>query len=245
MAGQTATIGGQPATAEELARHRRGQRRGRALLAAALLALLGFAALLALVMLGDPTAFDRRVTGAPQRLDFPRVPRLILARGWPGYTGRLIVVVLLVAGWLLWRRLPLEAGFALLALLVAWLYAPLKRLAERPRPAAIAGDIRVYSHLEGAGFPSGHVVAYVVFGGLLAYLAYTLVVRAALRRALLAPLVGLIALVGPARVYLGHHWFIDVLASYLLGTALLIGLITLYRWAKARQLAAAAKRRAV
>jgi membrane-associated phospholipid phosphatase len=239
MGSQTASIGGQPATAEELARHRRGQRRGRALLAAALLALLGFAALLGLVMLGDPTGFDRRVTVALQRLDFPGVTGLMLAVSWPGYTGRLIVVGALVAGWLFWRRLPLEGGFALLALLVAWLYSPLKWLAGRPRPAAIAGDIRVYSHLEGGGFPSGHVVAYVVLGGLLAYLAYTLVTQAALRRALLALLAGLIALVGPSRVYLGHHWFIDVLASYLLGTALLIGLLTLYRWAKARQLAAA------
>src|SRR5215210_2579090 len=128
MGGRTASIGGQPATAEELARHRRGQRRGRARLGAAVLALLGFAALLARVV--------------------------------PGYTRRLIVVGLLVAGWLLWRRLPLEAGFALVALLAAWLYSPLKRLAERPRPAAIEGDIRVYSQLEGAGFPSGHVVAY-------------------------------------------------------------------------------------
>src|SRR5215210_1735635 len=181
MGSQSASIGGQPATAEELARHRRGQRRGRALLGAAVLALLGFAALLALVMLGDPTGFDRRVTVPVQRLDFPGVTGLMLAVSWPGYTGRLIVVGLLVAGWLLWRRLPLEAGFALVALLAAWLYSPLKRLAERPRPAAIGGDIRVYSQLEGTGFPSGHVVAYTVLGGLLAYLAYTLVARAALR----------------------------------------------------------------
>ncbi len=240
MGSPIASIGGQPATAEELTRHRRGQRRGRALLGAALLALLGFAVLLGLVMLGDPTGFDRWVTVALQRLDFPGVTGLMLAVSWPGSTSRLVVVGSLVAGWLFWRRLPLEGGFVLLALLVAWLYSPLKRLAGRPRPAALEGDIRVYSHLEGGSFPSGHVVAYVVLGGLLAYLAYTLVTQAALRRALLALLVGLITLVGPSRVYLGHHWFIDVLASYLLGTALLIGLLTLYRWAKARQLAAAA-----
>ena len=248
MGSQTASIGGQPATAEELARHRRGQRRGRVLLATALLALLGFAALLGLVMLGDPTGFDRQITVALQRLDytpkhgFPGVTGLMLAVSWPGYTKRIVVVGALVAGWLLWRRLPLEAGFAVVALLIAWLYSPLKRLAGRPRPAAIEGDIRVYSHLEGTGFPSGHVVAYVVFGGLLAYLAYTLVTQAAVRRALLTLLVGLIALVGPSRVYLGYHWFTDVLASYLLGTALLIGLLTLYRVAKARQLAAAERR---
>lgn len=59
--------------------------------------------------------------------------------------------------------------------------------------------------------------------------------HAALRRALRALLLGLIALVGPSRVYLGQHWFADTLASYLLGTALLVA----YRRVKARQLARA------
>ena len=225
-----------PATAEELVLHRRAQRRGRTLLAVALLALLGFAALLGLVLLGDPTAFDRRVTIALQRLDHPAIEAVLLAVSWSGYTGRMIVVGALVAAWLCWRRLYLEGGFALLALLSAALYLPFKWLAARPRPTAIEGDIRIHSQLDGAAFPSGHVLAYVVFGGLLAYLSYTLVTQAALRRALLVLLVGLIALVGPSRVYLGYHWFSDVLASYLLGTALLIGLLTLYRRVKARQL---------
>ena len=40
---------------------------------------------------------------------------------------------------------------------------------------------------------------------------------------------GLIAAVGPSRIAMGHHWASDVLASYCLGTAFLIGHIGLYR----------------
>jgi membrane-associated phospholipid phosphatase len=46
--------------------------------------------------------------------------------------------------------------------------------------------------------------------------------------------VSLLSLVGTSRVYLGHHWFTDVIASYLLGTTWLVGLTGIYRKVKLR-----------
>ena len=45
------------------------------------------------------------------------------------------------------------------------------------------------------------------------------------RRATGGGLIALIAVVGPSRVEEGHHWATDVAASYLVGTAALLGLI--------------------
>ena len=47
-------------------------------------------------------------------------------------------------------------------------------------------------------------------------------------------LLGMVGLVGPSRIYQGHHWPTDVAASYLLGTTYLIALMALYRRAKGR-----------
>jgi membrane-associated phospholipid phosphatase len=94
-------------------------------------------------------------------------------------------------------------------------------------------EIRVaVAKIGGTSFPSGHVLNYMGVYGFLAYALSTLARPAALRRALVGGLVGLIALVGPSRIYLGHHWATDVTASYLLGGSYLIALTAVYRRVK-------------
>ena len=75
---------------------------------------------------------------------------------------------------------------------------------------------------------------YMGVYGFLAYLLGTLPRPARLRRVAVGGLVALLALVGPSRIYLGHHWATDVTASYLLGGSYLIGLTAVYRRVKAR-----------
>ena len=77
-------------------------------------------------------------------------------------------------------------------------------------------------------FPSGHVMYYVNFYGLLIYLLATNWRSGKLRNALIAILTGLIGTVGPSRVYLGAHWPSDVMAGYVYGGLWFSGLITLY-----------------
>ncbi|MEP6774081.1 MAG: phosphatase PAP2 family protein [Chloroflexota bacterium] len=92
----------------------------------------------------------------------------------------------------------------------------------RPRPTKDL--VRVVSQLGEASFPSGHVVHYVTFYGFLFYLVFTHLKKRWFRTALLTLLAGLILLVGPSRVYMGHHWPSDVGGAYLVGT-LWLGLI--------------------
>lgn len=206
------------------------RRRSRRAILSILLALLGFATLLLLVQLGNTAALDLRLTRLAQRLEHPAVLGVLLAVSWLGWQPQQTLIAAGVLGWLfLQRRYRLEGAFAALALAVAALNDLLKLATLRPRPSAALADIAVHGHVRGTSFPSGHVMTYVLFYGFLAYLVYTHVRRPVRRWALLAPLLALVALVGPSRVYLGHHWFTDALGSYLLGGALLAILVLAYR----------------
>jgi undecaprenyl-diphosphatase len=101
----------------------------------------------------------------------------------------------------------------------------------RPRPTPDL--VRVTSDLEEASFPSGHVVHYVTFYGFLYYLVYTYLKQRWFRTTLLVSLGGLVLLVGPSRVYMGHHWPSDVVGAYLVGSLWLGVIIVAYLETKA------------
>jgi undecaprenyl-diphosphatase len=131
----------------------------------------------------------------------------------------------------------LEALFQFLAWGTGGISFVVKRSMRRPRPEATAAEtaIRVAAaNIGGTSFPSGHVLNYIGVYGFLAYLAHTWIRPSAIRRTIVATLGALLALVGPSRVYLGHHWFTDVTASYMLGTTYLVAITNVYRWIRIR-----------
>jgi membrane-associated phospholipid phosphatase len=130
----------------------------------------------------------------------------------------------------------LSAGLVVLATVIFWvmdlrleaimipvvsatsgiLNALIKSLVARPRPTARLVDI--ISATTGNSFPSGHVMSYVAFWGLLFSFGLILFKGRAWWRITLLILSGLlVVLVGPSRVYLGAHWTSDVLGAYMLG----------------------------
>ncbi len=50
-----------------------------------------------------------------------------------------------------------------------------------------------------------------------------------LRSLVLTSIATKLALVGPSRIYLGHHWLTDVSTSYLLGSSYVTVLGSMYR----------------
>ena len=108
--------------------------------------------------------------------------------------------------------------------LLSWI---LKFLIARPRPEGFL--LEGYSLPPDFSFPSGHVVFYVVFFGLVAVYARYLPNLTSLGRNILFTISGLlIGLVGLSRVYLGVHWPTDVIGGYLLGFAILGVLVAAY-----------------
>jgi len=134
---------------------------------------------------------------------------------WLGSAAVLYPATLVLA--LYWWRRDREwrAGAMLAASLAGStvLYNVFKRIIERPRPPA-KDALGTYTHWS---FPSGHATQCMAFVAMLLVLVY-FAGRPRLRLwAILAAAVVLV--VGGSRIYLGAHWFTDVLGGYALGGA--------------------------
>jgi membrane-associated phospholipid phosphatase len=140
------------------------------------------------------------------------------------YAGSTFVlpVLILIAALIFWiSGLRLEAVFVVgLSAMSLGINFLVKILVERPRPNSHFVD--VFQAATGQSFPSGHVMAYLAFWGLLFSFGIILFRGARWWRILLLVVSALfVALIGPSRIYLGDHWASDVLGAYLIGGVLL------------------------
>jgi undecaprenyl-diphosphatase len=140
---------------------------------------------------------------------------------YPGSTPLLpaLIVLAAVICWVLGLRLEAVVVVGL-STVSAILNVLIKLLVARPRPAA--GLVEMLQRAMGSSFPSGHVMAYFAFWGLLFSLGVILfTIWRWWRILLLVVSACFVVLVGPSRIYLGDHWASDVLGSYLIGGVLL------------------------
>jgi membrane-associated phospholipid phosphatase len=134
------------------------------------------------------------------------------------------------------RRQRLEAIFMLATTSNVLITYGLKDLIHRARPFPIAENSSGFiQSINQYGFPSGHVLFFVVFFGFFAYLAW-IQFTGWVRVTSIAICAVLIVLIGPSRVFLGAHWATDVLGSYIIGSIWLFFLILAYQWAMYRKL---------
>ncbi len=124
------------------------------------------------------------------------------------------VIAVGVGLWFFWKRRWLRlilwvaalAGGELLDLLLKTWFA-------RPRPS-FADPLAVALYYS---FPSGHATLSLITYGLLAYFLFTSLPRAWERVPVTSALILLILLIGVSRIYLGVHYFSDVLAGFAVG----------------------------
>jgi len=124
-----------------------------------------------------------------------------------------IAVIAAVALWLAilrhWRALGYWLGAVVFAEVLVW---ALKYGLERKRPETHYASVDPYS------FPSGHAALSIVVYGFLAFLLAHGKPRWE-KVALAVPAVSIAMLIAFSRLYLGAHWFSDVIASVGLGLA--------------------------
>ena len=208
--------------------------RGRNGMLVAGAALGGFGLLFTLVKARRSEAIDVAITLQVQAQKHPTVAQLMEVVSWPGFPPQSRIIPPLAMATMYVMGLRTEAAFQLLAWGTGGVSTVVKGFIRRPRP--LPEQVRVVlAPLGGSSFPSGHVLTYVGTYGFMAFLVYSVIRPPHVRWPLSMGLLGLVALVGPSRIYQGHHWPTDVASSYLLGTAYLIGLMALYRRVKGRQ----------
>ena len=134
-----------------------------------------------------------------------------------------LVVVALARWWRSWTPVVLMAVAA--AGSVAMTQAG-KDLSGRARPPQ---SLAVPPYETSPSFPSGHTLNSTVIAVVLAYLVL-LHVKSRVGRIVTVTLLGVYAVaMGLSRVYLGHHWFSDVVAGFIAGTAWALVVILAHR----------------
>lgn len=169
---------------------------------------------------------DKSITRKLQSYRNPWIRRFMLGISEIGFPKFGVPFTFGIAGIFWALRFRLESIFILLASSSNILNWIVKRLIKRPRPTSeLVTVVRVINE---PSFPSGHVMHYVNFFGLLNYLVATNWRSGRLRNILLTVSTALIVLIGPSRVYLGAHWPSDVMAGYVYGGLWFGGLMAAY-----------------
>ncbi|MGI5132778.1 phosphatase PAP2 family protein [Pseudonocardia sp. CA-107938] len=143
-----------------------------------------------------------------------------------GSTVAMAVLAAAVAAALWARGRPIDAAFLVLTTASAsLLFRGLKIVFDRPRPP-VATRLVVETN---ESLPSGHATMSMIVIGALVLLSWAGRSTATRVLAVLAA-VAWVGLVGATRIYLGVHWFSDVVAGWAVGAAWLTLCALLWRW---------------
>lgn len=187
----------------------------------------GFTILSVIVALIPAGTFDVAFSERFQRYDHPWFDKLMKFTSWFGYGWQTALTVFGTAGIFFLLRRRREGWYTILSALCLVPVFALKFAFGRERPATVLFDL--VSNTQYQSFPSGHVALYVTFFGFIAFLMNRLKrYPRSVRRLVAGFCVGIILLVPFSRVYLGAHWFTDVMGGFIVGLICLIVLCLFY-----------------
>lgn len=129
---------------------------------------------------------------------------------------------LLIAGYLFWKKNTRAAVHLLAAIISASVIVLLcKHFIHSPRPVGLAVPLHNYS------FPSGHSTLSIIFYILAGY--FITARHPKLRSPILSACTTIVFFIGLSRLYLGAHWFTDVIGAWCLGAGIILITAVSYR----------------
>ena len=173
-------------------------------------------------------ALDLTVTREIQEFNPPWFQFLMNTLTFVGNPINSAIITLLTVGFFYMNKRTIESSLLFASTAGATIIATImKLLIHRPRPdPKLIHQVNHFTVHD--SFPSGHVLFYVGFFGFLLYLTYTLPQHNKYRSLLLIVLSLMILLIGPSRMFVGAHWFSDVMGAYLIGFVWLSIIILIY-----------------
>lgn len=187
----------------------------------------GFLVLTALVYFFPESGADKEFSEEIQEHHHPLLDSLMKAISLVGTFPYSFIMVVSAALIFLIAKFKKEALFICLSG-CSWLVSSsLKIIINRPRPTEDV--VRIIEKAKRQSFPSGHVLFYVVFFGFVILLMYHLKnIPKALRIGVGLFSLFMIFTIPISRIYLGAHWFSDVLGGFLVGMFCLLFLSYFY-----------------
>ena len=187
-----------------------------------------FASIAVPVMSGSAAlaSFDHDIAQTLQRHAMPALTLLMLAVTHAHGVIGIGVLGALLCVWF-WRE---KAYYWLVTAMLAipggmLLNVVLKHVFMRTRPVSEEALLTLATY----SFPSGHTASATLFYGVIAAYLVCAARRMWVRSAIVAAALSMVALVGASRIYLGVHYFSDVLAASVEGCGWLAICLTLMR----------------
>lgn len=191
--------------------------------------LIAFLFLSFFVWIDPPEFLDIHISEEIQENQTQTLNMIMIWISWFGRTPVSVIMVVSTSLFFVILGYKKEALLILSTLLSGVLGLGLKILINRPRPSK---DLVVLlEETKYQSFPSGHVLFYTVFFGTLILIILRLKkLGFTLKIVLITICLSMIFFGAVSRVYLGAHWFTDVLGGFILGV--LWVLITEYFYIK-------------